>query len=282
MSLNIREFLKNLIDKLSDEELYELYILYKLSRENAGFVYEYYARHRRGKLGRFTPMIGEMPSVIKEYRNVEVIKLPEPIFRRLVYVEDALVSRRSVRHFLPEPLTLEELSTLLYLSFGISAWVSAYGFRKFPLRTFPSAGALQPIEVYVIVHGVLKLKPGIYHYQPINHSLEKLKEGNYIREIIDIALGQEHVGNCPVTLVLTIYWARTRWKYGDRAYRYALLDAGFAGENVYLACEALGLGTCAIGAFYDEELCKLLEIDCKDEIPVLMFPIGKPVSKELR
>ncbi len=278
----IREVLRELIDKLSEDELKELYYLYRLAKENAGLAYEYFARHRRDRLGRHVPMAGPMPPLVKRYVDVDVIQLPPPKFPRQIPVEDAILSRRSIRSFRDEPLALEELSALLYLTAGISRWTyGAYGLPRFPLRTYPSAGALQPVELYVSVHSVTGLRPGLYHYNPVNHSLEKLKEGDFSRALIDIALGQEHAGRAPVTVIMTVYWARTRWKYGDRAYRYAMLDAGFAGENLYLACAALGLGTCAIGAFYDEELCKLLEIDCIDEIPVLMFPVGRPGELEL-
>jgi len=277
----IRDIMRELIERLSDEELQELYYLYRLSRENAGLVYEYYARHRRGRLGRHIPMAGPMPPIVKRYRDVEVIELPKPEFPRRISVEDAILLRRSVRKFADEPITLEQLSCILFLTAGISGWsYGAYGYRQFPLRTYPSAGALQPVELYVSAHRVTGLRPGIYHYNPLDHTLEKLKEGDFSKQLIDIALGQEHAGEAPATIIMTVYWARTRWKYGDRAYRYAMLDAGFAGENLYLACVALGLGTCAIGAFYEEELCQLLGIDCSDEIPVLMFPVGKPAEEQ--
>ncbi len=277
----IREVLRDLIDKLSEDELREIYNLIKLARENAGLAYEYLARLSRRRLGRHTPMRGSMPPLVKRYVNAEVVSLPPPRFARRLSVEDAIISRRSRRSFRDEPLTLEEISTLLYLTAGISRWIyGAYGLARFPLRTYPSAGALQPVELYLSAHSVAGLRPGLYHYNPVDHVLEKLREGDFSRRLIDIALGQEHVGEAPATVIMTVYWARTRWKYGDRAYRYAMLDAGFAGENLYLACEALGLGTCAVGAFYDDELCELLEIDCVDEIPVLMFPVGRPSNAE--
>ncbi len=273
--MSVRDVLRDLINRLSDEELQELYMLYKLSRENAGLVYEMYARHRRWRLGRY--LREQMPPIVKRYEKAKIIKLPRPVLRRQVSVDDALLSRRSVRDFKDEPLSLEELSTLLYLSFGVTAWEhGVYGYDRFPLRAFPSAGALQPVEVYVFAFNVTGLSAGLYHYYPIDHVLEELKLGDFSDEVIDVALGQRHAALCPATIVMTAVWSRTRWKYGDRAYRYAMLDSGFAGENVYLACQALGLGTCAIGAFYDEDLCRLLEIDCRDEIPVLMFPVGKP------
>ena len=277
-----REVLRDLVERLSEDELKELYYLYRLVQENAGLAYEYFARHRRDRLSRHVPMAGPMPPVVKQYPDAESIPLPPPKFQRRIPVEDAITSRRSIRTFRDEPITLEELSTVLYLTAGVTRWISgAYGIYRFPLRTYPSAGALQPVELYVSAHKVTGLRAGIYHYNPVNHSLEKLRDGDFSRTLIDIALGQEHAGQAPATIIMTVYWARTRWKYGDRAYRYAMLDAGFAGENLYLACIALGLGTCAIGAFYDEDLCKLLEIDCVDEIPVLLFPIGRPGEYEI-
>ncbi|MFN4046257.1 MAG: SagB/ThcOx family dehydrogenase, partial [Acidilobaceae archaeon] len=106
------------------------------------------------------------------------------------------------------------------------------------------------------------------------HSLELLKKGDYSLELARIALDQEHVGEAPACIILTIVYRRTASKYGLRSYKYAHLDAGFASQNIYLVAEALNLATVAVGAYYDEELCRLLEIDCEEEMPALMFPVG--------
>jgi SagB-type dehydrogenase family enzyme len=117
---------------------------------------------------------------------------------------------------------------------------------------------------------------GLYRYVFLDHSLDPLKEGYYGETLAEIALSQDHVGSSALTVIITILWARSAWKYGSRGYKYALLDAGFAGENLYIASGILGLGTCAVGAFYEEELCELLGIDCISEIPVLIMPVGYP------
>ncbi len=275
--MELRDILRRIVETANQEDLYLLYMAYRMIRENAGLAYDELIRLRKDMALRHVPMRGPMPPLVKRCNALDIVKLPEPEFPRKVSVEDAIRTRRSIREYTKDYITLSELSTILYLSVGITAWEpGAYGLRMFPLRAYPSAGALQPVEVYVYADRVTGLRKGIYHYNPVEHSLELLKEGDYSRRLAEIALGQRHVRDGAVVLILTIYWARTRWKYGDRGYRYALLDAGFAGENIYLACQALGLGTCAVGAFFDDELCELLEIDCKDEIPVLMFPVGRP------
>ncbi len=104
--------------------------------------------------------------------------------------------------------------------------------------------------------------------------MELLAGGDYRESLSRACLGQEHVAEAPASIVLTVYYPRTASKYGYRAYRYALLDAGFAGENLYIVAEAIGLATVAVGAFYDRDVCGILGIDCYWEIPHLVFPVG--------
>lgn len=205
------------------------------------------------------------------------IKLPEPEIPRGVDASEILLTRRSVRSFRDEPVSLKVLSTLLHLAFGVTRWEEGvYGYKLYPLRAFPSAGALQPVEIYVSINRAVDLKQGIYRYIFTNHSLDPLRLGDYSGALAEIALGQDHVAMAPVTFIITILWARSAWKYGSRGYKYSLLDAGFAGENLYIASRILGMGTCAVGAFFEEELCDLLGIDCLAEIPVIIMPVGYP------
>ncbi len=206
----------------------------------------------------------------KEYPGVEQVMLPNPVRSSGMDALEAIRSRRSRRSYSRKPLSLGELASILYYAVGITgrAWWGG------PKRTYPSSGALQPLEAYVSVHRVEGISPGIYHYNPGRHTLEALKLGDYSSILEDAALGQEHVGRAPVVIILTAVYSRTASKYGQRSYRYVHWDTGFAGENIYIACEALGLATVAVGAFYDEELCGLLDIDCVWEVPMLLFPIG--------
>ena len=199
------------------------------------------------------------------------IPLPEPPRLAGVDVLEAIRERRSRRSYSGDPLSLSEIAAVLYYTVGVTgrAWWGG------PRRAYPSAGALQPVEAYLVAARVEGLEPGAYHYNPGRHSLEPLRRGDYSGFLYEASLEQEHVSEAPAVVVLTIVYPRTASKYGYRAYRYALLDAGFAGENLYLAAEALGLATVAVGAFYDEKICWLLRLDCGVEYPVLLFPVGR-------
>jgi SagB-type dehydrogenase family enzyme len=206
----------------------------------------------------------------KSYPEAPRVKLPKPLERAGVDVLECIRSRRSRRRYSGKPLGLVEVSTLLYHTVGVTgrAWWGG------PKRVYPSAGALQPVEAYLASSRVEGLEPGLYHYNPGEHSLELLSKGDYGGELERIALDQEHVGKAPANIILTIVYRRTASKYGLRAYRYAHLDVGFAAQNIYLVAEALNLATVAVGAFYDRELCNLLKVDCEEEIPTLIFPVG--------
>ncbi|GBF08737.1 nitroreductase [Aeropyrum pernix] len=206
----------------------------------------------------------------KTYKHARCVGLPEPAKVSGVDVLEAIRRRRSRRSFSRRPLTLTEVSTILFHVAGITgqAWWGG------PKRPYPSAGALQPVEVYLVVERVEGLKPGLYHYNPSGHCLEMLREGRLLKGLADVSLGQDHVAEAAAALVLTAVYTRTGSKYGHRSYRYVHWDTGFAGENVYLVCEALGLATVAVGAFYDDEMCSFLGIDCPWEMPMLVFPVG--------
>ncbi|MEB3774000.1 MAG: SagB/ThcOx family dehydrogenase [Desulfurococcales archaeon] len=220
--------------------------------------------------GYFSVGGGYYGEYYKEYPGRERIRLPRPVRSSGVDVLEAIRSRRSRRTYSRRPLKLADLSALLYYTVGVTgrAWWGG------PKRAYPSAGALQPVEVYVSASRVEDLGEGLYHYNPGLHGLELLRPGDYSRELEEAALGQEHVGRAPVVLILTAVYSRTASRYGQRSYRYIHWDAGFAGENIYLVSEALGMATVAVGAFYDYEVCRILEIDCTWEMPMLLFPVG--------
>ena len=144
-------------------------------------------------------------------------------------------------------------------------------------RAAPSAGALYPLEVYVVIGkgGVVGLEPGIYHYNPHTHALELIKEGDYRDELCAACLGQPWVGKAPVSIVITAIYERTMVKYGKRGIRYVHIEVGHVGQNVYLQAVALGLGTVAVGAFYDEEVRKVLGVS-ENEHPLYVMPVGVP------
>jgi len=205
--------------------------------------------------------------------------LPHPRIRRdVLSVEETLAYRRSVRSFRNEPIKIEQLSQLLWATYGVT--LPRRGFK-----TAPSAGATYPLEVYVVVkpRGVEAgqgeyVAPGSYKYSWRKHSLLLVKEGDLSRDLMRACLDQSWVGAAPVNIVLAAVFERTTRYYGERGVRYVYLDAGHVGQNIYLEATALGLGTVAIGAFIDEEVKRVVGM-AEDEEPVYVFPVGVPVKE---
>ena len=195
-----------------------------------------------------------------------MIKLPEPRYESNVSIEETLVKRRSVRDYTREPLTLTEVSQLLWAAQGTTS-DGIY-------RAAPSAGALYPLEVYMIVGNVEDLAAGVYQYKPKGHELVMILEGDMRSRLTDAALGQGPVGNAAIDIVLTSVYDRITRKYGDRGVRYALIEIGHVGQNICLQATAMDLGSVCIGAFYDEQVRALLKLP-EEEAPLYIIPIGK-------
>lgn len=210
---------------------------------------------------------GGQPAATKSYPGARRTQLPDLRSYRGLSFEEVLERRRSIRDYATGPLTLDELSRLLYAAQGIT---SDRG-----LRTAPSAGALYPIEVYAIVHNVVDLEPGLLHYAVNSHELERVRSGDLREALVAAALGQSHVGTAGVALVLTAIFQRARWKYRERTYRYVLMEAGHIAQNVYLAATSLGLGACAVGAFLDDQLNELLGVDGEAEAALYLVTVGR-------
>ena len=142
-------------------------------------------------------------------------------------------------------------------------------------RTTPSAGALYPLETYLIVHRIERLNPGIYLLDVPGFRLELLKEGDFSQEIVAAALHQSMAAAAAVVFVWTAVIKRSSWKYGERASRYIYLDAGHIGQNLYLAATALEIGCCTIGAFYDDKVNQLIGVDGREETAIYLAAVGK-------
>jgi len=206
-------------------------------------------------------VIGPSPTV-----NKIKIKLPEPRYDSNVSIEEALLKRRSIREYTGEPLTLQEVSQLLWAAQGIT---DPKGFR-----TAPSAGALYPLEVYVVVGGVKNLTEGVYKYKPQEHELTKVLDGDKREELTKAALGQAWVKEAAINIVITAVYERTTVKYGDRGIRYVHVETGHAAQNLCLQATAMDLGTVTVGAFYDEQVKEVLNLP-RDEQPLYIIPVGK-------
>jgi SagB-type dehydrogenase family enzyme len=192
------------------------------------------------------------------------IKLPKPKDKGSMSVEEALSRRRSVREYSDQPLSLPEVSQVLWAAQRVT---SPRGFR-----TAPSAGATYPMELYLTASWITGLSCGFYHYQPDRHSLRLVAERELNRELAEASLSQSWISAAPANLIIAAVYERTTKRYGQRGIRYVYMEAGHIAENVCLQAEAMGLGTVVVGAFEDEAVQKVLQI--KEE-PLYIMPLGK-------
>jgi SagB-type dehydrogenase family enzyme len=211
------------------------------------------------------------PSTYKRYPEAPKIALSEPVMEDGAPLWEVLRRRRSERRFTGAPLKASGLSQLLWASQGITLKGHHVDFR-----TAPSAGALYPVETYLVIHDVEPIDPGVYHYDVAHHQLEQLRIGNFRAEVARAALDQRMAARANVVFVWTAVFGRSKWKYKQRAYRYVYLDAGHLAQNLALAAVALGLGSCQIAALYDEEANELLGVDGVEEGTIYMTVVGRP------
>lgn len=197
----------------------------------------------------------------------DTIALPTPRLDSDFSIERALRERRSVREFRDRAISLAQLSQLLWAAQGITA--------RGGLRTAPSAGALYPLEIYVLIGDVDDLSPGVYRYQPQGHRLHRIADEDRRRDMERAALGQDSIGHNAVLLAFASVDARTTGKYGKRGLRYVEIEVGHAAENVMLQAQALGLACAVVGAFNDGETAKVLGLR-RGERPLYLIPVGVP------
>jgi SagB-type dehydrogenase family enzyme len=193
------------------------------------------------------------------------VSLPPPRLASSVSIKEALTSRRSVRAFAAAGVSLDEAAQLLWAAQGIT--------HSEGLRTAPSAGALSPLEIYLLAGTVASLPAGIYPHEPKLHPLARTVSGDQRRELTLAARHQAWIADAPAVVVIAAMYRRTRAKYGDLAERYVPIEAGHAAENVCLQAVALGLGTTIVGAFADAEAKRLLGLGEKERI--LLIPVGR-------
>jgi SagB-type dehydrogenase family enzyme len=259
--------------------------------ERPGRTFQQKTTYDRESPEELTPDWRSKPPLYKFYSYAPVFGLPSPALRPGEEPGPGIISivgrRRTVRSFGATPLTLLELSRLLWASAGVTAsFVTPQGQDFY--RATPTAGALYPIETYVVVNKVEGLEPGLYHYRvagldilerPIvegSHSLEQLRVGDLRAEISAAAFDQGLCGKAGAVFIYTAVFARSEWKYRERSYRYFYLDAGHMAAQLSLAAVALELGTCQIAAFYDNELNALLGIDGQTEGSLYLTAVGRP------
>ncbi len=208
----------------------------------------------------------------------QVIKLPDPDYNGSVSVEEAMLNRRSVREFESKTLTLQQVSQILWAAYGVTKEMNSPSFLRGGFKTAPSAGALYPLEIYVVVGNVNGLSPGIYKYLPEGHQLMKIYHEDVRNDLAEAAINQDFIAQASMSLVYSAVYSRTTGKYGKRGKeRYVCMDMGHSAQNVCLQVVAMNLGTCPVGAF-DDMMVRNVVMLPNDEEPLYIMPIGYPTG----
>ncbi|HWC53530.1 MAG TPA: SagB/ThcOx family dehydrogenase [Chitinophagaceae bacterium] len=194
-----------------------------------------------------------------------VITLPEPVYKSETSVEEAMLKRRSVRDFKDEPLELTQIGQLLWAAQGIT-------YTKLR-RTIPSAGALYPLEIYLVSGNVKSLDAGVYSYQPVDHTLTLIKKGDKRNQLSAAALMQEAPKKAPATIVIAVDYHRTTTKYLKKGNRFVNMEVGHSAQNIYLQAVSLKLGVVCMGAFIKSLVKEILQLPKKQE-PLYLIPVG--------
>lgn len=209
--------------------------------------------------------------LFKSYPRLPSVRLPKTMLNSEGLFK-ILAKRKSTRKFSKKGISLNEISKLLYYSCGVievpeNDW-------NISRRAYPSAGARYPLEAYLVAFNTEKISQGIYHYNIKNHSLELLLKQD-VRNLFEEFVDQEWLKDAGVIIVITAVLSRSLIKYGERAYRYCLIEAGHIAQNIYLATTALHLNCCAIGGFNDEAINKILDLDSYNEFTLYILGVGK-------
>lgn len=215
---------------------------------------------------RFAALLAAAGSGTAVGESSEVVQLPPPVLDGRMSVENALQRRRSIREFAPAPLSLEDISQTLWAAQGIT--------EKPRLRTAPSAGALYPLEIYLIAGDVEQLSAGVYLYREQAHDLVLTLAGDYRKPLAAAALNQTWMQRAPAVALIAGVYHRSARKYGQRARRYVHIEVGHVAQNVYLQAVARGLGTVIVGAFDDTRVQRVLGLPA-DHMPLALMPLGR-------
>lgn len=291
--MSTKEEITHLIAALSEYECGHLLGLFQRVATGERFweaeiseVYNEHVKTRMSDAGRSDLSVPAAPVVaegifapipiIKSYSGAARVELPTPASLDAP-LGMVLSQRRSRRDYTGGAISTSELSSLLHHACGVTGSVPGYGYRCLPLRPFPTSGGLQAPEVYLSAQVVEGIAPGIYHYHVIDNVLELLRSGQHGPALRALAFGQQYLESAAVVFLITGCFERLRWKYGQRAYKYMCMDAGYLGQNFYLVAEALGLGACAIAGFVDDGVEQLLGVDGRNEMVLLLTCVGVPV-----
>ena len=222
--------------------------------------------------GRPAPLLEKAVS-----QDASIIPLPKPedLTVDAMDLRTAIEQRRSIRHYAREPLAIEELAYLCWCTQGIVEVKAPF----YTLRNVPSAGGRHALETCLLINRVKGIQPGLYRYLAFSHCLVAIDTTSGIADsIMSACLGQAFVRSSAVTFIWSAVIYRMAWRYSERAYRLVHLDAGHACQNLYLAAEQIDCGTCAIGAFDDQQMADALKIDGEEEFVLYCAAVGRKIE----
>ncbi len=213
------------------------------------------------------------------YDQYPEVELPQSRSPLELSLEEAILTRTSARRLAPVQLTLEQVATMLHCSYGVTRDNQGTLFPR-PFRAVPSAGALFPLELYFHSVSVEGLSGGLYHYNPARGNLRRLHEGDLRDEVASSLVQSEFAHDASIVLLITALFERSAFKYGERGYRFTLLEAGHVAQNMTLVANGLGLGSVTIGGFYDRGLDDLLGLDGVTQSTLYLVAIGGQLESE--
>ncbi|MGB8952550.1 MAG: SagB/ThcOx family dehydrogenase [Candidatus Aminicenantales bacterium] len=238
-------------------------------KEGIGDNFQKETKYHRGRISSDYALRPEKSK--EESSQLTKVKLEPPETEGGMPLWEAMIKRRSIRNYTEGSLTKEMLSQMLWASQGITKKAGGFG-----LRAAPSAGALYPVETYLGIFRVDGISPGIYQYSVQVHALEPIRGGHFGASFAKASLDQDFIASANVLFIWTAVFERSKRRYRERTYRYVYLDAGHIAQNLALAAVALGLGTCQIGALYDDEINALIGVDGVKESVIYMTSVGRP------
>jgi SagB-type dehydrogenase family enzyme len=207
-------------------------------------------------------------------RGYPTVALPRDLRPSPLSFETIVMERRSRHRFSGKPLTLATLAQILLLGDGVSARVRAADGIEWALRTAPSGGGLYPVELYCVAWQVDGLAPGLYHYDPMAHALAQVRPGELRPALAEATYLHQTLEEAAACLILSAVFGRSKFKYGERAYRFVLLEAGHIAQNVLLAATAAGCGGLPVGGFTDDKVNALLDVDGVREAALYLIVLG--------
>jgi len=243
--------------------------------------------HENSKIGKYQLPVSDQEVAARmallwevlPYEGYPVLELPRSLTPLSLSLAEAITSRVSARRLSPCSLTLANVATLLHYAYGITRDNQGTHFPR-PFRVVPSAGALYPLEIFFHSACIQDAPAGLYHYNPLQHHLRRLRQGDESARIA-AALAQPNLaGDASLLLFITALFERTTFKYGDRGYRFALLEAGHLTQNVNLVAAGLGLGSVNIGGFFDRQIDEFLDLDGLTHSTIYLVGIGKNLDND--